>query len=1101
MPNKTSTESTRTFAYSREFPNEIESVLKIYDKVFKELTSISNGTIEFSDEYGVCNNRYKFRYITPSDIATFVSNLIKVLESRVLNPNIADVEKFAVMSAKQFVENNKGVPIENSSIYGLYKYTLADMTLNDLLVLTENDFYHTTVVSRFEMEARAKGMKDDYKKIADMHFSQNMKKIVQALPGMIQQTNYNYIGTAEQKLVQTYIESFIMFVTVFNTIIMSNMILFCVPKSTYNPSLQTHKHTVPRYNSLMDCEDFDTNSDADDDGVVTEAVKLEKNIKVVYIVLMEGVAVISREIKRHTTSRFSHIGIAFEPDLHKVYSFGVGIVEHDEEGNAKKKSGFVIEDMSDKEHENIKFTTYAALVNDNSFDSMKEYVSKVKEAPKTVYSAGMIVSQLFNRDSARKNVPDARTKEVCSTFVNSVLSAAGIDVTKKNRPSPGDFEIGMMTNMRNFTRVFSGVYADYDIKDVEERIESFAKNSKTELLAKLDNEVVTECCLLKTAGIRCNSKIPFDINMRNIVLQDMHPAFKDTKSAIKFITNDTRSPIAQLIYKYCDIDDAKTFIDSNMICKMFMNDGDCCYSMCNNNSMNKHTEKLHHIDFHTDVNWLDKIAYGNNFLDGNYRNDALGDNNFHPIKNSLEMLYRMFGECEICKKEDLATHIVKISKLMIGIIDKYESGALHNWEMTRDILAVLGEIMTRSMIKLYDKHMVIIASDNMNDVDVPGYMYTESFQFVMEDGENTGNTGTTSSSDDKTPSVQQANPTVDKNANTFEKIKQWCSIMVRKFKTWIKNVFQKISEKFSKQYSAQINYVTSNDALNKEIESNENFKPAIKNWPAYKIPLTQIKDMRIYKLVEEELQKVANNPNTIVTGVEFKKKFYPQALSNLVTESYVMEAENETSQQTSDGNKQEDSPFKTALKNFFLYSNPNPSDQEKYNQTWTSEVWKDLYETLENCNKAISIGINEMKDDLDKSIDAIQKKIEGLKDTENGQNQAGSTNLADGAKARADKLQELLKTVQSISNEYCLNFAETMQKNVFETSYRLYCDTVKQYKNSNGNLNPQMQNQTQTQAQATATDANAATPATNANANTATNATNTTNATPTTPNT
>ena len=75
---------------------------------------------------------------------------------------------------------------------------------------------------------------------------------------------------------------------------------------------------------------------------------------------------------------------------------------------------------------------------------------------------------------------------------------------------------------------------------------------------------------------------------------------------------------------------------------------------------------------------------------------------------------------------------------------------------------------------------------------------------------------------------------------------------------------------------------------------------------------------------------------------------------------------------------------------------------------------------------------------------------------------------------RAKKCQELVNTLQSISNEYCLNFANTMQHEVFEVSYKLYCDTVKQYKNSNGNLSAKTPQQPQTpQPEAPAADTTA----------------------------
>ena len=42
--------------------------------------------------------------------------------------------------------------------------------------------------------------------------------------------------------------------------------------------------------------------------------------------------------------------------------------------------------------------------------------------------------------------------------------------------------------------------------------------------------------------------------------------------------------------------------------------------------------------FETNVDWLDTIAFGNNYLDGNYRRDAVGNNKVNPITNTLDMI-------------------------------------------------------------------------------------------------------------------------------------------------------------------------------------------------------------------------------------------------------------------------------------------------------------------------------------------------------------------------------------------------------------------------------------------------------------------------------
>ena len=658
----------REFAFSQEFPNEVELAFKAYDRVFKELTSISNGKITFPEEYGVVNNLYKFRYITPGDISTFVSNLIKVLKNNMICSHVDDMEKFAVSSVKQFMVDHECVPIEHSSIYGLYNYTTDNMTLKDLLVLCENDFYHRTVVSKFEMEQRVKVMKKDYQKIADMHFTTSTMKIVENLPKLITQTEFNDLSYAEQKAIQTYIEEFILFAAMLNTVIMSNMIFFCVPKSTYDTKLMVKK---PKYET-NDLLDGDLDEDSDDESVVTESAKYE---------------------------------------------------------------------------------TY------------------------------------------------------------------------------------------------------------------------------------TECCLLKTGHIRHIAKIPFDINMRNIVLQDMHPHFKDTKAAIEYITHDTRSPISQMLYRYGHPSEVLNGMDGYMICKMFVNDP--C-ARCQ--SFDEYANKLHGVDFHTDVCWLDRIAFGNNFLDGNYRaEDSVGNEHKHPIKQTLETLYHMFGETQLKTKEELSNHIIKIAHVMNSIIDMWGNSGIYNWELVRDILVVLGEIMTRSIIKLYDSHMTLIVSDNMDDVDAPGYMYTES--------------ASTSASN---PSVKPNTGSKSKIKQTLTKIYHFIKQLLHRFTAWIQNVLSKMGVSFARNHQMEVNYVNKHKVLNHEIETalkNGTFKPQVKNWPNYNVQFNPKTGRRLTEVVEGWLRHEDSQHAGVPTVMDIKREFYPKLLvkklmeskSSTKTESYIFpEAELET---------------------------------------------------------------------------------------------------------------------------------------------------------------------------------------------------------------
>lgn len=1278
-------EPKREFAFSHEFPDEIVLALKAFDKVFKELTSLSNGKISFDEEYGVVNNLYKFRYISPNDIATFASNLIKVLKNQMICPHVDDLQKFAVGFVKECITEHGCVPIEHSSIYGLYNYTTDNMSLRTLLVLCENDFYHKTVVSKFEMQERVHVMKKDYDVMANLHFSTNVMKIVDSLPKLIMQTEFNELSYVEQKAIQNFIEEFIIFSIMLNTIIMSNMIFFCVPKSTYSSKLVEKKEHFES-NTLLDPEDIE------DEGLITEAVNTSKykpvyivlmsgngaiskavqkttlsaishagisfdssmqriysfgmfnknrsedaprkngfridsfftdnhkdvtmsvyagymsnenfnkmkdfvennyvgnketdyslgtiwkqlwhsdkeshkpkdmhlvcstfvnrvlkeagvditgkhlpsphdfdrsmandmihfervfngkpehfdeqdmldrvknfakykktnnadalvseavdtnSTRPIYIVLTEGKEWVSDQVKRHTRSRYSHSGLSFDDSLHHVYSFGL---QNPKNEDTLVKNGFRMDDMFSDHHKGIRFTVFVAFVSVDKWELMKKYADHVKNNPKSKYSFSIIWRQLWNDEKPHKSDTKEghELKEVCSTFVNSILKSANIDLTKKRLPSPGDFEANILVKMNQFAQVFAGTSDQFDQNTFRERVDEFAHSAESKKLAK--NDVITECCLLKTNNARHMSKIPFDINMRNIVLQDMHPKFKDTVAAIEFITHDTRSPFAQLIYRYGNPSEVLNGMDGMMICRMFITDP-CARCSC----YDEYNMKLHEADFHTDVCWLDRIAFGNNFLDGNYRDDALGVEHKHPIKQTLETLYHMFGETGLHTKEELCNHILKIAHIMKGIIECYCSNTLYNWELVRDILAVLGEIMTRSMIKLYDQHMSLIVSDNMDDVDSPGYMYIETFSFDDYDDLFVEATATPQ----VIPSGGKGQSSVNTMTQKAGQLKDWCKSALQKFSSWVKTSMKKIPEKFKQTYSENVGYTANNTELNEKIKNDLQhgaFTPNVKDWPIFKVPLKDIGQKKLKDVIDKLLsQKDQNGKPINITPVMVKKEFYPQPVAEIITESFVLEDGEQ--QKTNAGTQEKLTKNQELLRNYFLYGTPKPTGEVTTNKL-TPELWEETIQNITDAQKALSIGIKQVTDDISSTCDDLKTRVNNLKnqatDSMNNAVNAESNGDAAGAKSLTDlateseeganRLQALVNIVTEISNEYGIGFAKALQKDFFETSYKLYTDIVKEYKNVTGGnqqpatdatgANPQQQNAQQPNANA-----------------------------------
>ena len=540
-------------------------------------------------------------------------------------------------------------------------------------------------------------MREDIGKIQNMHFSAAVKSFVQKLPDIMnKKATFVMKDSLLSKACEVYIEDFIIFSVRLNLTTVLQMLAYAIPRVAYK------NEPIPCKDSNESANNSD-NWDEDNDFFKMEAVDSTK-VSPVFFIFTQGKTPISKAIKKATDSEYSHISISFDPSLDNMYSFGVG--------------SFRKESIHDAKRKDLDIDVYGTFITKNGVDAMQDMCSDfISNMKKTKFDYPALIKKLFGSDKK----DNTGYKQICTTFVNKLLGEAGTNLSEKNIPSPEEMRENAQAKEDQIFQLYTGNSKDYKRKAAADKLKKMGKDAK----AKAFNEYVTECCsgLLKTNDYMITNKIPFNCNMRDIVLQDMHPQFKDTVSALKFIMNDERSPIHQLVIQYYTepIDD----YDPDLIIKMFF--GCCHHSWDDPNSRDGIANDK--ANMNTDVNWLDKITYGNMFLDGNYRRDGLGNQHTHPIMNSFETIYKMFGGCDnVCDNAGLSNSLIRISRVMKAIVERYCEGCISNWEMCRDILAVFGEIFTRHMLRLYyNNNRYVPATDQMRDTIVPGYMYAESF--------------------------------------------------------------------------------------------------------------------------------------------------------------------------------------------------------------------------------------------------------------------------------------------------------------------------------------------------------------------------------------
>ena len=1078
------TNPSHKFVFSNEFKETCKSLLDTYDKTMMELNKVLTNKTTPPDEYAVCNARYAFRYISPDNISEFASFLMKVLLNDMIRAHVTDVEKFAVECATTFVANNNCTPFRLETIMATSKYPSDTMTLQDLVIICQNEFFDTTVLTSFELGERRAAAKKDYDTLNGVYFSANIRKIVEQLPGLMSKVAFENMDYTARQMIQSYMEKFILFSISLNLATIASMIEFCVPRSTYNAALREHK-SIPKNNTLLDDEYFKESVDT----------KTHKPIWVVLTDTKEGVSPI---IKKWTNSDVNHASISLTSDFREVFSYNI------------KNDGFVIENFKQGRFQKFRAEVYAAYVTNETYDKMVEYCQFMYDhQDETKYNWGSIVNFTFHKDKAS----DDDNRQVCSSFVNQVFKHVGIKLGDVLTPSPEDIKVSVNTDPSEFFKVYDGLVSDMDESELVANTEKFAHEKKTHAIS----EYVTECCLLKTNDIMIRNKIPFNINMKNMVLQDMHPTFKDTVSAIDFLLQNANSPISMLIWKYSD---PKTMrpIDPVTVVRMFLGMPACAVDNFSN------TARIYNAtDFHSDVNWLDKITYGDPYQANNYRaEDMPGNDNRHPIVETLGMIYKMYGDCNCKNNTDLANNIYIIGDVMKGIARIYKDCGIVNCELVRDVLAVFGEIMTKCMIRLYNSHMtVMVASDSMPDTMTPGYMYKE---YVITEADETPKTTITVNKTGDDSTIK------GKAQNMLATARQWLSKQIVEFGNWLQKNMNAtaIGKNFNNNHGAELKWIADNQQLLNEISGKlgEGTWPCnVQNWPQYKIPLEDI--TKAFDKFPTVVHELINNNEKIDT-LAIKKKVYPEAVGNKLTE-------NSNIPKDKDAKNRDTSEEAQMLKKYFLYGNPDTP--ELYNGQLKKEMFDELIKDIGQLPQLLGTTAPKFQSDLKKSIDEISSRLKTAQEQKAAQTaevqtnsyydpyQSGSfvteqpngdqsntgdssktteqpktgdeqsngekkaTQIKSTAKSKTDqtidRLTTLYKALNDIQGSYVGLFYRTMNTDFYGASYSNLRDIVIKYKTSNGEAAPSQKgkqvadpNAPQTPAQPA--DANAA--PTNANA-------------------
>ena len=1003
-----------TVDFSPEFHKSFAESIEIYDDTLNKLKGLVQGK-GFTDDYGVCNVRYQMIYLTPKDLSSYISYLVKALTNQLIECNVSDLERFSVEMTKRFVLDNGGKKLANDNLFATSTYVdPRTQTLMDILVQTQNTFFDRAVYSKYEMTERAKALGNDLNTFNSMHFGPAMKAVVDKLPSLIK----SEMGSCDCALVTAYIETFILFMCSLNTCTLNQMAGYVQPRHTFltkeKPEVTQESMSVKQYAPL-------------------------------FILLTSEHGFLANSIQKITDSKYSHCSLSFDADMKQLFSYGARL---EDDPDHKYALGVKRETLQSANIIHNDILVYGFYLPKEIHERIRcAVVDKYMNRDESKFDVGLLLKKAFNDDThGSKN----DMKKICTTFTNDMIRLSGTTFSEKDAPSPQQMKDAADLKPDQCCLVYEGNSDDYDAEKANKIIRSFARKKASKPFV----EYTMECCLHPAADIVVHNRIPFDINMRNIVLGDATPNFKDTKSALHFMLKDSRSPIHGLLIKFAT---SKT-LPSREACTPCMSMFEPYLRHCGDGFPDNGREWLiERTNFITDVNWLDKIAYGNQFLDGNYRLDALGNENRHPIVQTLANLHRMYCGCLLKTNEELADNIMNIAAVMHHTICMADE--CNNRQLLVDILATLGDCFTRNVIRLYHNNTaVIVYDDNMEDTMIPGFQFCEEFYVLEEDANATPKPTVNVTSNGQEVKTAPKNFILSKLAN-----------LIRKFSEWLQKKFANVPNSFTALNGPKIAFIKTHQKLNVAIGdamTAQRISINLTNFPHYKIPAKEMLDKS--EKITQKLDEYIRDKTKPVDVKDIEAACYP---GDDATAKRIAEMADDKEKQA-------------AIGNYILFGNINPTNNIA-ETPMKADFWKSMVDDLTNSQKLIESVTKGMYNGLKKAADQLQKLLKeeeaeankakqqmqmnaapvemaGDVYQENGEGQSANaqpnTTSADPNAKTGDnntsgqsRTKTLYDTVQKIMTFYQMRAVNLLTKKFFDTYYDAYKKIVDAYQTQTKN--------------------------------------------------
>lgn len=280
---------------------------------------------------------------------------------------------------------------------------------------------------------------------------------------------------------------------------------------------------------------IDMTADIPDDEIVDESASARTH-KPVFLVFVNGsTPIISDGIKMFTKSIYSHAAIAFSSNLKPLYSYNMFY---------NGKSGMTTESLSSYKTNDI--AVMAFYVPNKQWDDMQDKVDSYI-SHKTRYDISTLFQKMLHID---KKLIDSDYRQVCSTFVDNILQAGQIDLTKGiNLPDPGQLYTASKNYPNKIIEIYNGPASKYDSKQTDKKLRKLLKMSFLGIEESTD--ILTEAVL--PAGYSLRPATDMDKKyMYECKIQSVDPAIASEKKTQDYIRKDVDESVKDtkmIVYK------------------------------------------------------------------------------------------------------------------------------------------------------------------------------------------------------------------------------------------------------------------------------------------------------------------------------------------------------------------------------------------------------------------------------------------------------------------------------------------------------------------------------------------------------------------------